>query len=186
MTVADTISQTRHKMGRTIDSLREELQKIRTGRASTGLLEQVEVDYYGAMTPLNQVAQLGVGDARTLTVQPWEKNMVQPIAKAIMTSGLGLNPAVNGMVIRVPIPPLTEERRRELSKVVKGIGEESKLAVRNLRRDANSAIDKLCKDKEISEDDQRRGETEVQKLTDQYIEQIDKVVGEKEKEIMTV
>ena len=183
MTVADIISQTQHKMGRTIETLREDFTKIRTGRASTGLLEHIMVDYYGCPTPLTQVAQLGVGDARTLTVQPWEKNMVAVVEKAIRNSDLGLNPATSGMVIRVPLPPLTEERRRELTKVVKGMGEDAKVAVRNLRRDANTHVDRLCKDKEISEDDQRRAETEIQKITDRFIGEVDKVVAEKDKEI---
>mgnify|MGYP000010772102 FL=1 len=186
MTVADIISQTQHKMGRTIETLCEDFTKIRTGRASTGLLEHIMVDYYGCPTPLTQVAQLGVGDARTLTVQPWEKNMVAVVEKAIRNSDLGLNPATSGMVIRVPLPPLTEERRRELTKVVKGMGEDAKVAVRNLRRDANTHVDRLCKDKEISEDDQRRAETEIQKITDRFIGEVDKVVAEKDKEIMTV
>ena len=186
MTVADIISQTQHKMGRTIQTLREDFVKIRTGRASTGLLEHVMVDYYGCPTPINQVAQIGVGDARTLTVQPWEKGMLAAVEKAIRNSDLGLNPASNGELIRVPLPPLTEERRRELTKVVKGMGEDAKVAVRNLRRDANTHVDRLCKDKEISEDDQTRAEKEIQKLTDKYIGEVDKTVGEKEKEIMTV
>ncbi len=186
MTVSDIISQAQHKMGRTVETTREDFVKIRTGRASTGLLEHVMVDYYGCPTPINQVAQIGVGDARTLTVQPWEKNMLAAVEKAIRNSDLGLNPASNGETIRVPLPALTEERRRELTKVVKGMGEDAKVAVRNLRRDANTHIDRLTKDKEISEDDQRRAETEIQKITDKFIGEIDKVVAEKEKEIMTV
>ena len=174
MSVSEIIAQTEHKMKATVEHTREEFVKIRTGRASTGLLDQIKVDYYGCPTPLNQVAQVGVGDARTLTVQPWEKNMVKVVEKAIRDSDLGLNPATSGDVIRVPLPPLTEERRRELSKVVRGMGEDSKVAIRNLRRDANS------------EDDERRAETEVQKLTDKYVAEIDKVVADKEKEIMTV
>lgn len=186
MSVSEIIAQTEHKMKATVEHTREEFVKIRTGRASTGLLDQIKVDYYGCPTPLNQVAQVGVGDARTLTVQPWEKNMVKVVEKAIRDSDLGLNPATSGDVIRVPLPPLTEERRRELSKVVRGMGEDSKVAIRNLRRDANSHVERLTKDKEISEDDERRAETEVQKLTDKYVAEIDKVVAEKEKEIMTV
>lgn len=186
MSVSEIISQTEHKMKATVEHTREEFVKIRTGRASTGLLDQIKVDYYGCPTPLNQVAQVGVGDARTLTVQPWEKNMVKVVEKAIRDSDLGLNPATSGDVIRVPLPPLTEERRRELSKVVRGMGEDSKVAIRNLRRDANTHVERLTKDKEISEDDERRAETEVQKLTDKYVAEIDKVVAEKEKEIMTV
>ena len=186
MSVSEIIAQTEHKMKATVEHTREEFVKIRTGRASTGLLDQIKVDYYGCPTPLNQVAQVGVGDARTLTVQPWEKNMVKVGEKAIRDSDLGLNPATSGDVIRVPLPPLTEERRRELSKVVRGMGEDSKVAIRNLRRDANTHVERLTKDKEISEDDERRAETEVQKLTDKYVAEIDKVVADKEKEIMTV
>lgn len=186
MSVSEIIAQTEHKMKATVEHTREEFVKIRTGRASTGLLDQIKVDYYGCPTPLNQVAQVGVGDARTLTVQPWEKNMVKVVEKAIRDSDLGLNPATSGDVIRVPLPPLTEERRRELSKIVRGMGEDSKVAIRNLRRDANTHVERLTKDKEISEDDERRAETEVQKLTDKYVAEIDKVVADKEKEIMTV
>ena len=186
MSVSEIIAQTEHKMKAMVEHTREEFVKIRTGRASTGLLDQIKVDYYGCPTPLNQVAQVGVGDARTLTVQPWEKNMVKVVEKAIRDSDLGLNPATSGDVIRVPLPPLTEERRRELSKVVRGMGEDSKVAIRNLRRDANTHVERLTKDKEISEDDERRAETEVQKLTDKYVAEIDKVVADKEKEIMTV
>jgi ribosome recycling factor len=144
------------------------------------------VDYYGTPTPINQVAQVGVADARTLTVQPWEKNMVAPIEKAIRSSDLGLNPATSGMLIRVPLPPLTEERRRELTKVVKHIGEEAKVAIRNLRRDANEHVKRLLKDKEISEDDQKRSEKDIQKLTDNFIAQVDATVANKEKEVMTI
>ena len=186
MSVSEIIAQTEHKLKATVEHTREEFVKIRTGRASTGLLDQIKVDYYGCPTPLNQVAQVGVGDARTLTVQPWEKNMVKVVEKAIRDSDLGLNPATSGDVIRVPLPPLTEERRRELSKVVRGMGEDSKVAIRNLRRDANTHVERMTKDKEISEDDERRAETEVQKLTDKYVAEIDKVVADKEKEIMTV
>ena len=186
MTAQEVIQQTEHKMGVTVEKLREDFTRIRTGRASTGLLDKIKVDYYGCPTPINQVAQVGVGDAHTLTVQPWEKNMVKVVEKAIRDSDLGLNPATSGDVIRVPLPPLTEERRRELSNIVKGFGEDAKVAVRNLRRDANGQIERLEKDKEISEDDQRRLETDIQKLTDRYVAEIDKVITEKEKEIMTV
>ena len=186
MTAQEVIQQTEHKMGVTDEKLREDFTRIRTGRASTGLLDKIKVDYYGCPTPINQVAQVGVGDAHTLTVQPWEKNMVKVVEKAIRDSDLGLNPATSGDVIRVPLPPLTEERRRELSKIVRGFGEDAKVAVRNLRRDANGQIERLEKDKEISEDDQRRLETDIQKLTDRYVAEIDKVITEKEKEIMTV
>lgn len=186
MTAAEHIKQTEFKMGRTVETLREDFTKIRTGRASTGLLDHIKVDYYGCPTPINQVAQVGVGDAHTLTVQPWEKGMVKVVEKAIRDSDLGLNPATSGDVIRVPLPPLTEERRRELTKIVKGFGEDAKVAVRNLRRDANSYVDRLCKEKEISEDDERRAQDQIQKLTDRFVGEIDKVIAEKEKEIMTV
>ena len=142
MSISEIQKQTEYKMNRTVETLREDFIKIRTGRASTGLLDHVMVDYYGTMTPINQVAQVGVADARTLTVQPWEKSMVAPVEKAIRSSDLGLNPATSGMLIRVPLPPLTEERRRELTKVVRHLGEEAKVAVRNLRRDANEQIKK--------------------------------------------
>lgn len=186
MSISEIQKQTEYKMNRTVETLREDFIKIRTGRASTGLLDHVMVDYYGTMTPINQVAQVGVADARTLTVQPWEKNMVAVVEKAIRSSDLGLNPATSGMLIRVPLPPLTEERRRELTKVVRHLGEEAKVAVRNLRRDANEQVKKLTKAKEISEDDETRAGKDIQKLTDNFIEAIDKCVAEKEKEVMTV
>ena len=186
MTVADIISQTQHKMGRTIETLREDFTKIRTGRASTGLLEHIMVDYYGCPTPLTQVAQLGVGDARTLTVQPWEKNMVAVVEKAIRNSDLGLNPATSGMVIRVPLPPLTEERRRELIKQVKKFAEDSKVAVRNIRRDAMDGYKAQKKKSEITEDDYNDIEKDIQALTDKYIKEIDKVAADKESELLEV
>lgn len=186
MTISEIQKQCEYKMNRTVETLREDFIKIRTGRASAGLLDHVMVDYYGTPTPINQVAQVGVADARTLTVQPWEKNMVAPIEKAIRSSDLGLNPATSGMLIRVPLPPLTEERRREITKVVKHIGEEAKVAIRNLRRDANEHVKRLLKDKEISEDDQKRSEKDIQKLTDNFIAQVDATVANKEKEVMTI
>ncbi len=186
MSTKDIYSQSEHHMQRTIVTLKENFMKIRTGRAHTGLLEHITVDYYGSPTPISQVAQLGLADARTITVQPGEKKMVAGVEKAIRNSDLGLNPATSGDIIRVPMPPLTEERRRDLTKVVRGEGEEAKVAVRNLRRDANNKIAALVKEKEISEDEQRRAETEIQKLTDKYITEVDKLVAEKEKEIMTV
>lgn len=186
MTISEIQQQCEYKMKRTVETLREDFVKIRTGRASVGLLDHVMVDYYGTPTPINQVAQVGVADARTLTVQPWEKNMVAPVEKAIRSSDLGLNPATSGMLIRVPLPPLTEERRREITKVVKHIGEESKVAIRNLRRDANEHVKRLLKDKEISEDDQKRSEKDIQKLTDNFIAQVDATVASKEKEVMTI
>lgn len=185
-TIQEIRSQTERKMTRSLEGLREEFRKIRTGRASTGLLDSIYVEYYGARTPLAQCASVNVADARTLTIQPYDRTLVKPIEKAIMESDLGLNPVTSGQTLRVPLPPLTEERRRELTKVVKGMGEDAKVAVRNLRRDANTHVDRLCKDKEISEDDQRRAETEIQKITDRFIGEVDKVVAEKDKEIMTV
>ena len=174
MTTKDIYSQSEHHMKRSIETLKENLMKIRTGRAHTGLLEHITVDYYGCPTPISQVAQLGLADARTITVQPWEKKMVAVVEKAIRNSDLGLNPATSGEVIRVPMPPLTEER------------EETKVAIRNLRRDANNKVAALVKEKGISEDDERRSNTEIQKLTDKYIGEVDKLIAEKEKEIMTV
>ncbi|MBF6987467.1 MULTISPECIES: ribosome recycling factor [Cupriavidus] len=186
MSVADTKKSVEQKMQKSIEAFKADLAKIRTGRAHTGLLDHVQVDYYGSMVPISQVASVGLADARTITVQPWEKKMVGAVEKAIRDCDLGLNPATMGDVIRVPMPALTEERRKELTKVVKGEAEGAKVAVRNLRRDANEQFKKLVKDKAISEDDERRGQDEVQKLTDKYVAEIDKMVAEKEKEIMTV
>jgi len=186
MSVADTKKSAEQKMQKSIEAFRADLAKVRTGRAHTGLLDHIQVDYYGSMVPISQVANIGLADARTISVQPWEKKMVQAVEKAIRDSDLGLNPATMGEVIRVPMPALTEERRKELTKVVKNEAEGAKVAVRNLRRDANEQFKKLVKDKAISEDDERRGQDEVQKLTDRYVAEIDKMVAEKEKEIMTV
>lgn len=183
---AEIMDAAKAGMEKALSNLNEAFVNVRTGRANPMVLDKIRVDYYGCPTPLNQVAQVGVGDAHTLTVQPWEKNMVKVCEKAIRDSDLGLNPATSGDTIRVPLPPLTEERRRELTKVVKGFGEDAKVAVRNLRRDANTQLERLEKDKEISEDDQRRYETEIQKLTDRFVADIDKVIAEKDKEIMTV
>ena len=174
------------KMQKSIETFKANLAKIRTGRASPGILEHIMVDYYGNPTPISQVANLGLADARTINVTPWEKNMVAVVEKAIRDSDLGLNPATQGAVIRVPMPPLTEERRKELTKVVKSEGEETKIAIRNLRRDANEHLKRLVKDKEISEDEERRAQDEIQKLTDRYVADVDKLVLEKNKEIMTV
>jgi ribosome recycling factor len=173
-------------MQRSIDAFKNDLSKIRTGRAHTGLLDHIQCDYYGSPVPISQVANLTLIDARTIGVQPWEKKMVQVVEKAIRESDLGLNPATQGDVIRVPMPALTEERRRELTKVVKSEAETAKVAVRNLRRDANEQLKKLVKDKEISEDDERRAGDDVQKLTDKFVTEIDKIVVTKEAEIMTV
>ena len=186
MTVADTKKGVEQKMQRSIEAFKNDLAKIRTGRAHTGLLDHVQVHYYGSMVPISQVANLTLVDARTIGVQPWEKNMVAKVEKAIREADLGLNPATAGDLIRVPMPALTEERRRELTKVVKSEGETAKVAIRNLRRDANEALMKLVKDKEISEDDERRASDDVQKLSDMHVAEIDKLVQSKEAEIMTV
>jgi ribosome recycling factor len=186
MTIAEIRKSAEHKMGKTVEALKHDLAKIRTGRAHPGLLDHIHVDYYGSMVPLSQVAQVGLGDARTITVQPWEKKMVAAVEKAIRDSDLGVNPASHGDVIRVPMPPLTEERRRELTKVVRHEGENARVAVRNSRRDAIAHLKDMLKKKEVSEDDERRAHDEVQKLTDRFVGEIDKVVAEKEKEVLTV
>ncbi len=174
------------RMGKSVEALKHEFSKLRTGRAHTSLLDHISVSYYGSDVPLNQVANVAVEDSRTLTVTPWEKTMVQPIEKAIMTSDLGLNPATAGTVIRVPLPPLTEERRKDMVRVVRQEAEGARVAVRNIRRDANHHIKELLKEKEISEDDDRRGEDEIQKLTDKYIGQIDELLASKEEDLMSV
>jgi len=174
------------KMGKTIENLKLNLSKVRTGRAHTGLMDHIQVDYYGNPTPLNQVANVTLIDSRTIGVQPWEKNMVAVVEKAIRESDLGLNPANSGDLIRVPMPALTEERRRELTKVIKNEGEETKIAVRNIRRDANEAPKKMLKEKRISEDDERRGQDEVQRLTDRVVAEVDRLVQAKEAEVMAV
>jgi ribosome recycling factor len=186
MSTADIKKTAETKMGRTIESFKAELQKIRTGRAHPGMLDQIHVDYYGSPVPLSQVAQLSLLDARTIGVQPWEKPMISKVEKAIRESDLGLNPSTTGEIIRVPMPALTEERRRDLTKVVKGLGEDSKVAVRNLRREANEHGKKMLKDKEITEDDERRLVDDIQKLTDRTIGEIDKLVQVKESEILAV
>jgi ribosome recycling factor len=186
MSAAQIKTNADQKMQKSIETFKANLAKIRTGRASPGILEHIMVDYYGNPTPISQVANLGLADARTINVTPWEKNMVAVVEKAIRDSDLGLNPATQGAVIRVPMPPLTEERRKELTKVVKSEGEETKIAIRNLRRDANEHLKRLVKDKEISEDEERRAQDEIQKLTDRYVADVDKLVLEKDKEIMTV
>ena len=174
------------RMKKSIDSLRQELAKLRTGRAHTSLLEHIHVDYYGSEMPLNQVASITVSDARTLTVQPWEQKMVPVIEKAIITSDLGLNPATAGSVIRIPLPPLTEERRRDLVKVVRHEGENGRVAIRNIRRDANHHLKQLLKDKDITEDEERHAEAEIQKLTDKYVQQVEDLLREKEAELMEI
>ena len=186
MSVADIKKSVDQKMQRSIEAFKADLAKIRTGRAHTGLLDHIQVDYYGSNVPISQVANMTLVDARTIGVQPWEKKMVPVVEKAIRESDLGLNPATQGDLIRVPMPALTEERRRELTKVVKSEGETAKVAVRNLRRDANDQLKKSVKDKEISEDDERRASDDVQKLTDKHVAEVDKLVQSKEAEIMTV
>src|SRR5512137_1699465 len=166
MDIAEIKKTAEHKMGKTLETLKNELHKIRTGRAHPGILDQVHVDYYGSKVPISQVANVTLLDARTISVQPWEKGMGPKIEKAIRESGLGLNPQAQGDLLRVPMPALTEERRRELTKVVRHAGEEARIAVRNLRRDANEHAKRLMKDKEISEDEERRSLEEIQKLTD--------------------
>ncbi|MFA5370579.1 MAG: ribosome recycling factor [Sideroxydans sp.] len=184
--ITDIKKSVEEKMNKSLDALKADLGKIRTGRAHTGLLDHVMVDYYGNPTAVNQVANVTLSDARTIGVQPYEKNMVGPIEKAIRDSGLGLNPATNGEIIRVPMPMLTEERRRDLIKVVKSEGEDAKIAVRNIRRDANEQLKKLLKNKEVSEDDERRAQDEVQKLTDRFVIEIDKALQVKEADLMAV
>ncbi|HEX7638539.1 MAG TPA: ribosome recycling factor [Burkholderiaceae bacterium] len=186
MTTADIKRNAEAKMGRSIEAFKNELQKIRTGRAHAGMLDQIHVEYYGSEVPLSQVANLSLIDARTIGVQPWEKPMISKIEKAIRESDLGLNPSTTGDIIRVPMPMLTEERRKELTKVVRHQGEEAKVAVRNLRREANDGGKKLLKDKEITEDEERRLVDEVQKLTDRTIAEIDRLVQVKESEILAV
>ena len=184
--LADVKPNAEQKMQKSIDALKNDLSTVRTGRAHTGLLDHVMVEYYGSMVAVNQVANVSLGDARTINVQPYEKPMIAKVEKAIRDSDLGLNPATNGDVIRVPMPMLTEERRKDLIKVVRTEGESAKVAVRNIRRDANDALKKLIKDKEISEDDERRAQDEVQKITDKYIAEIDKMLQVKEADLMAV
>ncbi|GAB1232851.1 ribosome recycling factor [Ferrigenium sp. UT4] len=184
--IADIKKSVEQKMSKSLEALKVDLGKIRTGRAHTGLLDHVMVDYYGNPTPVNQVANVTLADARTIGVQPYEKNMVGPIEKAIRDSDLGLNPATNGEMIRVPMPMLTEERRRDLIKVVKSEGEDAKIAVRNIRRDANEQLKKLLKDKEVGEDEERRAQEDVQKLTDRFVAEIDKALQVKEADLMAV
>ena len=186
MSIADMRKNAEAKMAKSIEAFKHELTKIRTGRAHTGLLDQVHVEYYGSHVPISQVANVSLLDARTISVQPWEKGMGSKIEKAIRESDLGLNPSAQGDLLRVPMPALTEERRRELTKVARHEGEEAKIAVRNLRRDANEHLKKLLKDKEIGEDDERRALEQLQRLTDGTIAEIDRLVAAKEAEIMAV
>lgn len=186
MSIDDIRSTIEHKMQQSVDAFRNGLTKIRTGRPNPALLDAVQVDYYGSMVPISQIANLSLLDSRTIGVSPWEKGMGAKIEKAIRDSDLGLNPASQGDLIRVPLPPMTEERRKELTKVVRGEGEGAKIAVRNLRRDANESVRKLVRDKTASEDDERRTQEEVQKMTDRYVADVDRLVFSKEQEIMAV
>ena len=185
-TIAEITKTMQGKMDQSIAAFKNTMTKIRTGRAHPGILDQVHVDYYGSPVPISQVANVTLLDARTISVQPWEKGMGAKIEKAIRESDLGLNPAAQGDLLRVPMPALTEERRKELTKIVRHAGEEAKVAVRNLRRDANEQAKKLLKDKQITEDEERRSQEDVQKLTDRTIADIDKLVAAKEAEIMAV
>jgi ribosome recycling factor len=184
--IADIKKNTEQRMNKSLETLKADFGKVRTGRAHTGILEHVNVDYYGNPTPISQVANLTLIDARTIGVQPFEKNLVGAVEKAIRDADLGLNPATNGNMIRVPMPALTEERRRDLIKLVKGESENAKVAVRNVRRDANEQLKKLLKDKSVSEDEERRAQDEVQKLTDRFIAEIDKALHAKEADLMAV
>jgi ribosome recycling factor len=186
MSLADVKKNAQERMTKSIETLRADLAKVRTGRAHTGILDHIMVDYYGAPTPLTGVANVTLIDARTIGVQPYEKKMLSTIEKAIRDSDLGLNPSSFGEMVRVPTPPLTEERRKEMVKLVKSEAEDAKIAVRNIRRDANEQLKKMVKDKTASEDDERRSSDEVQKLTDKFVADIDKMVAEKEKEVLTV
>jgi ribosome recycling factor len=186
MPAQEVRQSTDQKMTKSIEALRLTLSRIRTGRAHAGLLDHIQVDYYGSPVPISQVANVTLMDARTIGVSPWEKKMASVIEKAIRESDLGLNPVSMGDLLRVPLPPLSEERRRELAKVVKTEGEHSKVAVRNLRRDANEQFKKLLKDKELSEDEERRAQDDIQKLTDRNVAEIDRILAEKEKELLTV
>ena len=186
MAIADIKKQATEKMAKSIETLKHDLQKIRTGRAHTGLIDHLRVDYYGSEVPINQVASVSLSDARTISIQPFEKKMIQVVEKAIRDSDLGVNPATSGDVVRVPMPALTEERRRELAKIVKHEGENAKVAVRNIRRDAMTHVKQLLKDGEVGEDEDKRAEKEIQVLTDKAVADIDKIVADKEKDLMAV
>jgi ribosome recycling factor len=186
MSIQDIRRQATDKMAKSVETLKHDLSKVRTGRAHTGLIDHLKVDYYGSEMPINQVANVTLADSRTISIQPFEKKMVQVVEKAIRDSDLGVNPATSGDVIRVPMPALTEERRRELTKIVKHEGENAKVAVRNIRRDAIAHLKGLLKEGDVSEDEEKRGQDEVQKMTDKSIADIDRLVAEKEKELMAV
>ncbi len=184
--IDDIKTDVTERMGKSVEALKVELTKVRTGRAHPSLLDHIKVSYYGTPTPLNQVANVSVEDARTLSIQPWEQTMVKAVEKAIMESDLGLNPNTAGVVIRVPMPPLTEERRKDLVKVVRAEAEQARVAVRNIRRDGNNDLKTAVKEKLISEDDERRGQDVIQKLTDQFVKDIDEVLAKKEEDLMAV
>ena len=184
--IADVKAKAGAGMAKALDSFKRDLSKVRTGRASLVLLDDVRVDYYGTPTPLNQVAALAVPEPRLITIQPWEKNLTSDIEKAILKADLGLNPSSDGQLIRLVFPPLTEDRRKEMVKQVKRLGEEAKIVVRNVRREGNDALKKLEKDKEITEDELKRGEKEIQDVTDDYVARVDKVIAEKEKDLMEI
>lgn len=184
--IDDIKKDTRERMGKSVDALRHELAKIRTGRAHPSLLDHIKVSYYGSEVPVNQVANVAVEDARTLTVTPWERNMVGVIEKALIQSDLGINPNTAGTVIRVPMPPLTEERRRDLQRLARQEAEQARVAVRNIRRDANQQLKELVKEKLISDDDEHRGQDVVQKLTDQFVKDVERVLEEKEADLMSI
>lgn len=184
--IADIKKNVEQKMAKSLEALKADFGKVRTGRAHTGILDHVMVDYYGSPTLVSQVANITLIDARTIGVQPWEKNMISPVEKAIRDADLGLNPSTNGDLIRVPMPMLTEERRRDLIKVVRGEAENAKVAVRNIRRDANEHLKKLLKDKEVGEDEERRAQDDVQKFTDRFVAEIDKALQAKEADLMAV
>ena len=184
--IADVKSNASAGMAKALESFKRDLSKVRTGRASLTLLDSVQVDYYGTPTPLNQVGSLAVPEPRLITIQPWEKNLIGEIERAILKADLGLNPTSDGQLIRLVFPPLTEERRKEMVKQVKRMGEDGKVVVRNARREANDALKKLEKDKEISEDDLKRGEKEIQEVTDDYVARVDQVIAEKEKDLMEI
>lgn len=184
--IADVKKSAEQKMQKSLEALKTDFSKVRSGRPHTGLLDHIMVDYYGTPTPINQVANISLPDARTIGVVPWDKKMISAIEKAIRDSELGLNPMTVGDMVRVPMPPLTEERRRELAKIVKNEAESSRVAMRNVRRDANAQLKELLKEKQISEDEDRRGQEEIQKLTDRYIAEVDKLLQAKEAELMAV
>ena len=184
--INDVKKTAEQRMQKSLEALKADLGKVRTGRAHTGILDHVQVDYYGSMVPVSQVANISLADSRTITVQPWEKNLIGKVEKAIRDADLGLNPSTNGDLIRVPMPMLTEERRKELIKVVRGETEDAKVAVRNIRRDSNETLKKLLKDKDISEDEERRAQDEIQKLTDRFVAEADKVLQVKEIDLIAV